>query len=523
MDSSVKVLATLPSLSKDVVFTKEALDFVAYLQRKFGSQRNKLLETRQDRQTKINKGEFPTFPKETENVRASSWKVASTPSDLLDRRVEITGPTERKMMINALNSGAKVFMADLEDSLSPSWDNIVQGHMNLYNAVRRRLSFESEAGKKYELKSQIATLVVRPRGWHLEEKNVVVDGQSVSASIFDFALFFYNNAKELLSRNSGPYFYLPKLESYQEARLWNEIFVAAQDYCKIPQGTIRATVLLETILAAFEMEEILYELKDHISGMNAGRWDYIFSMIKRFSQHPQFVLPDRNKITMTVPFMRSYTKLLVQVCHRRGAHAIGGMSAFIPSRKDPKVNENAISQVRNDKQREASDGFDGTWVAHPDLVPVAMAVFDKVLGTNSHQKTKLNLDDKVSDQDLIKTKIKDEFITEQGLRNNITVALKYLSSWLDGLGAVAINNLMEDAATAEISRAQLWQWIHHDACLQDGRAVTKDLYDLIKKEEITKIAGCSDKSLKNAENILDDLVLTPRFEEFLTTCGARHL
>jgi malate synthase len=523
MNSLIRTVGTLSNSEKEKIFSKEALNFAAHLHQKFNTKRVKLLEKRKEQQEKINNGEFPTFLSDTNKIRTEDWQVALAPNDLQDRRIEITGPTEAKMMINALNSEAKVFMADIEDSLSPSWENITNAQVNLYKAVRKTLEFTADKnGKHYKLNSKTATLVVRPRGWHLEEKNILVDGKPISGSILDFAIFFYNNADELLKRQSGPYFYLPKLENAVEARLWNEIFVEAQNYCNIPQGTIRATVLLETILAAFEMDEILFELKDHVSGMNAGRWDYIFSMIKRFAKHSDFILPDRNKITMTVPFMRSYTKLLVQTCHKRKAHAIGGMSAFIPSRKDQEINKTAISQVTKDKQREADDGFDGTWVAHPDLVPVALNIFTKVLGENPHQKNKLDLSYHITDKELIAPQIKDEFITEEGLRNNITVSLKYLSAWLNGLGAVAINNLMEDAATAEIARAQIWQWIHHDANLKDGRSVNKNLYEQIKQEELTKIEPMNE-CLKNAESILDNLVLSKNFEEFLTVPSSRYL
>jgi malate synthase len=517
MSQVVEILSELSEEQKKILLTDGAMDFLEHLHKKFNKKRLDLLRSRQLRQQTIDAGEFPSFRVDSENIRNSKWQVAKAPKDLLDRRVEITGPVDRKMMITAFNSGAKVFMADLEDSLSPSWKNIIEGQINLYKAVRRQLDFVADSGKSYKLKSQIATLVVRPRGWHLEEEHVKINDQNMSGSLFDFGLFFYHNAKELLSRGSGPYFYLPKLENADEARLWNDVFNEAQDYCEIARGSIRATVLVETILAAFEMEEILFELKEHVSGMNAGRWDYIFSIIKRFSKHSQFVMPDRNKITMTVPFMRAYTKLLVQTCHKRGAHAIGGMSAFVPSRRDEQINTHAIVNVRADKLREAEDGFDGTWVAHPDLVAVAKDVFDNILGSSIDQKELRQAVDSISSHDLIMTDIVNENITEEGLRNNIAVALQYLSAWIGGLGAVAINNLMEDAATAEIARAQIWQWINHRAQLADGRSITSDLYNSIKKEEIEKFYAACGKNLRKAETVLDDLVLGKQFKEFLTS------
>ncbi len=420
------------------------------------------------------------------------------------------------MMINALNSGADVFMADFEDALSPTWHNVVQGQLNLIDAVRRRIEFVNPDGRVYRLKEETATLLVRPRGWHLVEKHVLVDGQPISASLFDFGLYFFHNARELLERGTGPYFYLPKLENHLEARLWNDVFNAAQDALGIPRGTIRATVLVETILAAFEMEEILYELRDHMAGLNAGRWDYIFSVIKKFRKRPDFVLPDRIQVTMTVPFMRAYTELLVKTCHRRGAHAIGGMAAFIPSRKDPKVNEVALAKVREDKERESGDGFDGTWVAHPDLVPVAREVFAQVLGDKPHQKERQREDVHVTAQDLLDVRVPGGTITENGLRNNISVALQYLNAWLQGNGAAAIFNLMEDTATAEIARSQIWQWIHHRARLDDGRPITGALYEQLRDEELAKLGGPESGRLREAVEILDPLILDETFTEFLT-------
>lgn len=508
---------------QEEILTCEALEFVTLLHRKFNPTREKLLANRKQRQTAIDSGEILTFLPETEKVRSGQWQVAKAPADLNDRRVEITGPVERKMMINAFNSGAKVFMADLEDSCSPNWTNIIEGQINLYEAVRRTLTYTSPEGKHYELKKSIATLLVRPRGWHLEEKNIVIDGQPVSGSLLDFGLYFFHNAEELLKRGTGPYFYLPKMESHLEARLWNDVFNFSQDFLKIPRGTIRATVLIETLLAAFEMDEILYELKDHMAGLNAGRWDYIFSAIKKFRNKKGLVFPDRSQITMTVPFMRAYTQLLVQTCHKRGAHAMGGMAAFIPSRRDPHVNEVAIKKVQEDKLREAQDGFDGTWVAHPDLVPVAQEIFDQVLKTNPNQKDKPLSDAKVKASDLVNFQISEGQVTEAGLTNNISVALQYLESWLRGTGAVAIFNLMEDAATAEISRAALWQWVHNQAKLSDGRTVTPELYKSIRDQELQKLGGPSQGMYKATVEILDGLILDKNFQEFLTIPAYNYL
>ncbi len=440
----------LPALEQ--ILTPEALRFVADLHRTFNPTRKNLLKRRQEIQAALDAGEMPDFPKEMAEVRRGDWKVAPAPADLSDRRVEITGPVERRMMINAFNCGAKVFMADFEDALSPTWSNLIEGHVNLKDAVRRTLTLTTAKGKNYKLNDVIATLLVRPRGWHLTEDHVLIDGDPISASLFDFGLFFFHNAKELLARGSGPYFYLPKIESYLEARLWNDVFSHAQDALEIPRGSIRATVLIETILAAFDMAEILYELRDHGCSLNAGRWDYIFSIIKKFCKRSDMILPDRAQVTMTVPFMRAYTELLVKTCHTHGAHAIGGMAAFIPSRRDPTVNKIAIPKVREDKERESGDGLDGTWVAHPDLVPVAMEEFDKVLGEQPNQLERLREEVSVQARELADFKVPGGTVTEGGMRNNISVALQYMDNWLDGLGAVAIFNLMEDAATAEISR-----------------------------------------------------------------------
>jgi malate synthase len=465
------------------------------------------------------------FPSETEAIRREAWRVAPTPADLQMRRVEITGPVERKMMINALNSGANVFMADFEDALSPTWANVVQGQINLMDAVRRTLALDTPEGKRYRLNEQIATLLVRPRGWHLVEKNVLVDGQPISASLFDFGLYFFHNARELLRRGTAPYFYLAKLEGRREARLWNEVFSLAQDILDIPRGTIRATVLIETIAAAFEMDEILYELRRHAAGLNAGRWDYIFSIIKKFHNQAGAVLPDRAQVTMTVPFMRAYTELLVKTCHRRGAHAIGGMAAYIPSRRDPEINERALAKVSDDKVRESGDGFDGTWVAHPDLVPVARQVFDRALGDRPHQKERLREDVQVTAEQLAAIHVPSGTITEAGVRLNINVALQYLDAWLAGNGAVAIYNLMEDTATAEISRAQLWQWIRQAAALQDGTPMTSDLYERLRREELARLVadGGGAGQLQVAAHLLDQLVLAPEFIDFLTLIAYQHL
>jgi malate synthase len=506
--------ALTPSASQ--VLTDDAVAFVASLHRKFNSTRLALLEARQKRAAELDRGVLPDFLSETAEIRDRDWRVASAPPDLDDRRVEITGPVERKMMINALNSGASVFMADLEDSLTPTWENVTEGQVNLIEAVRRTIEFASPEGKSYRLNPSIATLVVRPRGWHLVEKHVEVDGEPVSASLFDFALYFFHNAQELLRRGSGPYFYLPKIESHREARLWNEVFNAAQDALKIPRGTIRATVLIETVLGAFEMDEILYELRDHIAGLNAGRWDYLFSLIKKFRSRRDIVLPDRVQLTMTVPFMRAYTELLVRTCHRRGAHAIGGMAAFIPSRRDPAINQTALTKVREDKEREARDGFDGTWVAHPDLVPVAREVFDRTLGRSPHQKQRVRDEVRVSGSQLVDLAVPGGAVTEAGVRNNVSVALQYLESWLRGTGAVAIFNLMEDAATAEISRSQLWQWRRNVARLTDGTAFSTDLYRSIQREELEKLPRPQGNMFGQAAKILDRLVLNDELEDFLT-------
>jgi len=510
-------------VSGEKVFTKEAVQFLVKLHRTFDNRRKQLLSARKERQKEINQGRHPSFLQETASIRQdSSWHIAPIPLDLKKRWVEITGPTDRKMMINALNSGADIFMADFEDANSPTWQNMVEGQSNLMDAVAGTLSYTSPEGKSYRLNDHRAAIMVRPRGWHLNEKHVLVDGELISASLFDFGLAFFHNAKELLKKGSGPYFYLPKLENHLEARLWNDVFIFSQKECGLANGTIRVTVLIETILAAFEMEEILYELRDHISGLNAGRWDYIFSIIKKFSHQQDLIFPDRSQITMTVPFMRAYTELLVKTCHKRGAYAMGGMAAFIPSRKDPAVNEKALNQVREDKKRESSDGFDGTWVAHPDLVPVAREIFANALRKQDNQLKKLRSDVNVLPSALLNFHIASGTITEPGLRQNVSVALQYLNAWLSGTGAAAIFNLMEDAATAEISRAQLWQWIHHPkGILEDGRRITPELYKQIADEETSKVQALSQQShatskINEARQVLDKLVLNSEFSDFLT-------
>jgi malate synthase len=507
---------------KSRVLTPKALEFVAALHRRFNPRRMELLAARDERQLWLDADGEPTFLEETAHVREGDWTVAPTPADLQDRRVEITGPTDAKMVINALNSGASCFMADFEDALSPTWRNVLEGQANLMDAVRRTLSLDA-GGKQYRLNEKTAVLIVRPRGWHLPERHVLVDGGPVSASLFDFGLFFFHNAKELLERGSGPYFYLPKLESHLEARLWNDVFVAAQEALGVPVGTIRATVLIETILAAFEMDEILYELRDHAAGLNAGRWDYIFSVIKKFRNRGDFVLPDRVQVTMTVPFMKCYAELLVKTCHRRGAHAMGGMAAFIPSRRDEEVNERAMAKVREDKAREAGQGFDGTWVAHPDLVPVARAEFDRILNEKPNQKDVKREEVNVAPHALLQTGIVGGQITEGGARLNVNVALQYIESWLKGNGAAALHNLMEDAATAEISRAQLWQWIRHRSPIQDDGDgdgfFTPDDYTRIRDAEMASLRaerGDDTRRLEQACELLDELVLNDEFIPFLT-------
>lgn len=519
-------MATSPA--ENIILTPEAVSFLIKLHEKFNAKRLELLELRKKRQKQIDEGEDPQFLTSTAHIKDDpSWKVASTPDDLQKRWVEITGPTERKMLINALNSGADVFMADFEDANSPTWKNMIEGQQNLIEAIAGTIAFTSPEGKQYKLNPKTAVLMVRPRGWHLEESHFQVHGKAISGSLFDFGLYFFHNAHTLIKKGSGPYFYLPKMENHLEARLWNEVFVFAQKELVIPNGTIRATVLLETILAAFEMEEILYELREHSAGLNAGRWDYIFSIIKKFHTRADFVFPDRAQITMTVPFMRAYTQLLIQTCHRRGAHAIGGMAAFIPSRSDPAVNETAIQKVREDKVRESTDGFDGTWVAHPDLVAISREIFEKNLQGKPNQKDKIP-SVKVTADELQNFTIPDGRITENGMTKNISIALQYIYAWLSGTGAAAIYNLMEDAATAEISRAQLWQWLHHPkAALKLGLEINSGLYQLVVDQEVQKIASSSGKidqeRLKLSKKLLDEVVLEKTFADFLTTKAYNYL
>ena len=494
---------------QDEVLTTEAIGFVAELERRFGGRRRELLQARAERQHRLDAGELPDFLPETREVREGDWTIEPEPPGLQDRRVEITGPTDRKMVINALNSGAKMFMADFEDANSPTWANMVEGQANLVDAIERTIELKTPE-KTYRLNDETATLLVRPRGWHLAERHFQVDGVPVSGSLFDFGLYVFHNAKRLLDRGFGPWFYVPKLESHLEARLWNDVFTHAEDELRLDRGSIRATVLIETILAAFEMDEILWELREHSAGLNAGRWDYMFSVIKKFRDRPEFVLPDRNSVTMTAPFMRAYTELLVKTCHRRGAHAMGGMAAFIPSRKDADLNEKAIAKVREDKQRESGDGFDGTWVAHPDLVEVAMAEFDR---PNQLDRQRPGVE--VSARELLDVASTPGEVTEEGLRNDVSVGIQYLSSWLRGTGAAGISNLMEDAATAEIARSQVWQWIRHDRFSRDRvREVIDGELESLREtfgDEIYRKSRADD-----ARAIFEQVALGDEFIEFLT-------
>ncbi|WP_017612746.1 malate synthase A [Nocardiopsis salina] len=509
----------------DEILTEDALALVAELHRNFEPRRQELLRARKERQDRISAGEDLDFLPETKHIREDdSWKVADPAPGITDRRVEITGPTDRKMTINALNSGAKVWLADFEDANTPLWENMVEGQLNLRDALDRKVDFTSPQGKTYALKAdeELASIVVRPRGWHLDEKHILVDGERVSGGIVDFALYFFHSAKRQIAKGKGPYFYLPKMESHLEARLWNEIFVLAQERLGIPRGTIRATCLIETIPAAFEMEEILYELREHSAGLNAGRWDYLFSIIKvHRTRGRKFLLPERNSVGMTAPMMRAYTELLVKTCHKRGAHAIGGMAAFIPSRRDEEVNKNAFAKVRDDKSRESGDGFDGSWVAHPDLVPVAKEIFDGVLGENPNQISKQRPDVDVSAADLLAVDKTPGGISAAGLRANINVALQYLATWMGGNGAVAIHNLMEDAATAEISRSQIWQWLHNDVTLEDGPKVTADLVRTIIDEELVTIReelgqAFDEKLYQQAKELFSEVALADEYVDFLT-------
>ena len=495
------------------ILTPEARAFLLKLAARFEPRRQELLARRRTVQQEIDHGKSPHFLPETAAIRQGDWKVAPIPKDLRDRRVEITGPVDRKMIINALNSGASVFMADFEDSNSPTWSNNIEGQQNLRDAIRGTIRYESPEGKKYQLGSNLATLVVRPRGWHLSEKHFSAQGKPISASLFDFGLFFFHNAATLLSKGTGPYFYLPKLENHLEARLWNDVFNFAQDELKIPRGSIRATVLIETILATFEMDEILYELREHSSGLNCGRWDYIFSFIKKFRAHPEFVLPDRSEVTMERHFLSSYVELLIQTCHRRGIHAMGGMAAQIPIRNDAAANEQALEKVRRDKLREVQAGHDGTWVAHPGLVPVAKEIFDKYM-PEPNQIAKPRTHRTVEVRDLLDVPKGD--ITEAGLRWNIDVGLQYLHSWLQGSGCVPIYNLMEDAATAEICRAQVWQWLRHGAHLKDGKPVTETMVKEIIHKRAGELGSDNDKKLQQAARVLEELATSREFTEFLT-------
>ena len=502
-------MTVLPNAVETEILTPEASRFLHKMAREFQPRREMLLAARRTRQQRIDAGELPDFLPETAPIREADWRVAPIPRDLMDRRVEITGPVDRKMIINALNSGANVFMADFEDSNSPTWQNNLEGQANLRDAIRKTITYTSPEDKQYRLNTNVATLMVRPRGWHLEERHFTVDGKPISASLFDFGLFFFHNARALIEKGTGPYFYLPKLESHLEARLWNDVFCFAQDELGIPRGTIRATVLIETILAAFEMDEILYELRDHSAGLNCGRWDYIFSFIKKFRNRPDFVLPDRSTVTMERHFLKSYVDLLIRTCHRRGIHAMGGMAAQIRIKNDPEANDRAIDKVRQDKLREVNAGHDGTWVAHPGLVPVAKHVFD-VHMKNANQIGRTRDEVRVTAADLLA--VPEGSITELGLRWNIDVGLQYLESWLRGSGCVPIYNLMEDAATAEISRAQVWQWVHHGAKI-NGQALTKEAVRQVIADQKNKLKGAR---MAEAAEIFDRLITNSDFAEFLT-------
>ncbi len=512
-------VATVPlSETQTQILTPEAVAFLNKLARTFEARRQELLERRKVRQQEIDAGKLPDFLPETASIRQSDYKVAAIPKDLLDRRVEITGPVDRKMIINALNSGANVFMADFEDSNSPTWRNNLEGQLNLRDAVNGSITFTSPEGKSYKLAEKTATLLVRPRGWHLVERHFMVDGRPISASLFDFGLYFFHNAKALVQKGSGPYFYLPKMESHLEARLWNDVFKLAQDELGVPQGTIRATVLIETILGAFEMDEILYELRDHSAGLNCGRWDYIFSFIKKFRNRPDFVLPNRALVTMDRHFLKSYVDLLIQTCHRRGIHAMGGMAAQIPIKSDPQANEQALEKVRQDKLREVKAGHDGTWVAHPGLVGLAKAVFDEGMKTPNQIAQQPRSEVKVTAKDLLK--VPEGEITGEGLRWNIDVGLQYLAAWLGGLGCVPIYNLMEDAATAEICRAQVWQWLRHGAKLNDGRPVTQEMVREVVDEQKKKLGG---EHMELAAKLFGEMMTSKEFPEFLTLVAYQYI
>jgi malate synthase len=511
------------------VLTPEALEFLAELEREFGGRRRDLLAARQERRKRLRAGEDLDFLPDTAEIRSSTWTVADVPEDLRQRWVEITGPTDRKMMINALNSGADGFMADLEDANAPTWRNMVTGQINLRDAAAGTITYRDSDGRHYELETNPATLLVRPRGWHLPERHLLVDSEPISGALFDFGLYFFHCARTLLGNGAGPYFYLPKMESHREARLWNDVFCFAQDAAGIPRGTIKATVLIETLPAAFEMDEILYELRDHSAGLNAGRWDYIFSSIKCFADRPEMVLPDRADVTMTVPFMRAYTELLASTCHRRGAHAMGGMAAFIPSRRDAKANEQAFGAVRADKEREVGQGYDGTWVAHPDLVPVAREVFERGLDGRPNQLERRREDVHVAAADLLDLAATPGRVTEAGLRANVNVGFQYLSFWLTGRGAAAINSLMEDAATAEISRTQIWQWLHHGVQLEEGPEVTVELVRTMIDEETDRIRRQVGEEVwqrgrpAETQELFDRVALSDELIEFLTLPAYEYL
>jgi malate synthase len=527
LPEGVEIIGPMPAAYAEIL-TPQALAFVAKLARKFEGRRCELMALRARRQTEFNAGKLPDFLAETRHVREGDWTIGTVPADLQDRRVEITGPTDRKMVINALNSGANVFMADFEDSNAPTWSNMIEGQINLRHAIRRSITFRSPEGKNYQLDDRIATLLVRPRGWHLLEQHLRVDGEPVSGAIFDFALYVFHNAKEALARDTGPYYYLPKLESHLEARLWNDIFVMAQRELGLPQGTIKATVLIETVLAAFEMDEILYELRDHCVGLNIGRWDYIFSCIKKFRSNKNFCLADRSQVTMTAPFMRAYALLLVKTCHKRKAFAMGGMAAQIPIKGDAEANSAALAKVRADKEREATDGCDGTWVAHPGLVGIAKEVFDRHM-PGANQVGRQRPDVKVTAQDLLDFK-PEAPITEAGLRNNISVGIQYIGAWLAGNGCVPVYNLMEDAATAEISRSQIWQWMRSPkGVLDDGRKVTKDLFRKMLPEELARVrrelgeAAWQAGRYEEAAELFAEITTSDDYVEFLTLPGYDRL
>jgi malate synthase len=518
MKNNLHITAALTPEYKSIL-TAEAEAFLVALHEKFSARREALLAKRAVRQARLDAGELPDFLPDTKGIREAEWKVAPIPKPLLDRRVEITGPVDRKMIINALNSGAKVFLADFEDSLAPTWESVMNGQVNLRDWALGTISYTSPEGKEYRVGANPAVVVVRPRGWHLDEKHILASGQPMAGALVDFALYFYTNAKRLIANGVGPYFYLPKLESHEEAQLWADIFAFSEKELGLEKGTIKATVLIETIVAAFEMDEILFALKDYCVGLNCGRWDYIFSFIKKFSTREEFVLPDRAAVTMTTHFLRSYSLLLIKTCHRRGAFAMGGMSAFIPVKNNEAANEKAFAAVRADKEREAGDGHDGTWVAHPALVPVAMEVFNRLMPT-PNQLNKLREDVNVTAKDLLA--IPEGAITEAGLRNNISVSVQYIASWLTGVGCVPIFNLMEDAATAEIARSQIWQWIHHTrGKLADGRDITLALYKTLLAEELAKLHGALPYG--KAADLLTELVSQPKFTEFLTLPGYRYL